>query len=262
MKTKELFLGAYNLKNVDALKYWLEIDSEKFIRGIDLAPSYGNSTEIMKYVGNQGYKFRNKLLYSYKIDVEYFTIQKGKWFHNFLQLLEISKLEQIDYLFVHWPWKSHIEEVVNFLEWLKVNAYVKKIGIANYGSLEESKQLLISSTIDIIQEEYHVLIPKTEKYNYKTFGYSPVANGKLYSSELYRQLLNTFKDDIIISNLNRRWLLERLDGLVFGTNKPDRISSWIDPKEPETEQYKLFESIVSKNTIKTRCFSPSLSMPV
>ena len=263
MRKKELFLGAYNLTNFEVLDKWLTTEIDIYKRGIDLAPSYGNSIEIMNFIGKYDNSYRYQLQTSYKIDVEFFTINRSKWFIYFLDLLKRAKIERMDYVFIHWPWKYNLKETIDFLLWLKFKSYVKNIGIANFSFLDKQTKEIITESIDILQEEYHLLIPKFETSKIKTFGYSPGANGKLYNSELYKKLIKKFKCENIITQLNKKWLFENLDGFVFGTNKIKRLLSWVNDNESfNYEDYNAFKKIVNTNEKKIRCFSPSLSLPV
>jgi diketogulonate reductase-like aldo/keto reductase len=263
LKKKELFLGAYNLTNFEVLNQWLTTDIDIYNKGIDLAPSYGNSVEIMDFIGKYESHYRHQLQTSYKIDIEFYTINRSKWFMNFLDLLKRSKLERMDYIFIHWPWNYNLNETLDFLLWLKSKSYVKNIGIANFSCLDKEIKNSIIETIDVIQEECHILIPEIETSKIKKIGYSPGANGKLYTSELYKELIEKFKSENIIGQLNKKWLFENLDGIVFGTNKIERMFSWIKYEEYlNNDDYEVFKNIIKRNKNKIRCFSPSLSLPV
>lgn len=260
MTKKELYLGTYKLTDFSIIDKWSSIEETSIAKGIDLAPSYGNSREVMKFLGITSH---SNMRLSYKIDVRDMTIGKSAWLYEFLKLLELGKVDCMDVLFIHWPMESELNEAIDFLQWMKEENLTKNIGIANSRSLSKHHTDVLSNMVDVVQNEFHLLNPSSPSFGKaRVLGYSPFANGSLLSSNLYQSLSKKYKCSNTLSKIYRHWLFDSLDGVVFGTSNERRLEWWLRDQPVSKEELDDFSSFINEIEEERTCFISSLSLPL
>jgi len=190
--------GDYGHINMNQIYEVLNFAYDSGFRHYDTAPSYGNG--FMEFcLGNVFYN-KNDVKINTKIGNLPF---EGKSFDipllkkSFDQTLKRLKRETVNILYLHNPRNdvSNYSELIDFLNNLKVNGYINKLGLSMAMDFDYSDKIDINR-FDVIQNDVNLinLSPLNNSFNenIKFVARSPLASGMLTENFLNTQ---TYPDD-------------------------------------------------------------------
>lgn len=185
---------------------------------IDTASIYGNEESVAKAIELSGVK-RENLFITSKVWNSERGYEKTK--NAFYETLKKLNTEYLDLYLIHWPANSKQFEnynEINLDTWnamidLYLEGKIKSIGVSNF-QVKHLKVLMNSRVKPMVNQiEVHPGFNQSEIYEYcvendiLVQAWSPLANGKIFDSELLKEL--SLKYNKSIAQLCIRWCVEK-----------------------------------------------------
>ncbi len=237
MKIPKTLIGTFQITNPKEMELLVEtaINEEAF--GFDTAPSYGTEYLLgtcLKKVIQRGVVNREDLFIQDKIDaIQMFYCKKRGIAHFVAHQMELLKIDYLDALLVHWPFKNYFAETWSEMIELKNAGIIKNIGICNLDArgFKALSSVADLSKVDIIQNEISPLNVDSENVAFfnrlgcTIEAYSPLCrmNDKIRSDQGLKDMAKGL--DVDIGRLILKWHIQRDIHPVFTSKKPERLKS-------------------------------------
>lgn len=241
IKIPSIGIGTYKAGNdeetVEIVKYALKAG----YRHIDAASFYGNEIGVGKGIKESGVNREDIFLVTKLWNDDHGYEKTLQAFNKSLQRLQV---DYIDLYLIHWPTTLNSETWRAF-EYLYAIGKVRAIGVCNFkiGHFQELKKTAQVMPM-VNQVELHPfnsrehLLSYCKKNHIQVVAWSPISRGKIFQSELLKNLSHHYKKTI--TQIVLRWHLQKGIIPIPKSSKEERIK----------ENFQVFDFQLSEEHMK------------